>query len=104
MVRYKVKEVKLDGDQVGIILEGKPKILDKEMDDSFAVWIPAEEYQNMTMAQITDKLKEEIQRRVEYLEQIELEKQQKEEQYKDTVDMTSELVKATELETGGDNG
>jgi len=97
MVGYKIREVKLDGDQVEIILEGKPEILGKEIDDGFAVWIPADDYNKMTIEELTNKLKQEVTNRIKFLEQTEKEKQEKESQYRNTADMTTGVIKSIDV-------
>ena len=109
MAKYKVAEVRLEGDQIGIILSGKVKFDDgTEQDDGFAVWIPADEYKNMTVEQINQRLKREVKERIKFLKRLKKEKEEKEKKHKETIEMTSELVKALEIEdtekSGGGEG
>ena len=98
MTKYKVREVRLEGDQVGIVLEGKAKFDDgTEQDDGFAVWVPADEYKNMTIDQIKQRLKQEVKERKKFLANLKKEKEEKEKKHKETVEMTNELVKALEI-------
>jgi len=98
MAKYKVTDVRLEGDQVGIILEGKVKFDDEtEHNDGFAVWIPADEYKNMTIDQIKERLKQEVMKRKKFLANLKKEKEEKEKKHKEAIQMTSELVKALEI-------
>ena len=99
MAKYKVTEVRLEGDQVGIVLEGKVKFDDEtEHNDGFAVWIPADEYKNMTIDQIKQRLKQEVKERKKFLANLKKEKEEKEKKHKEAVEATAELVKALEIE------
>jgi len=105
VAKYKVAEVRLEGDQVGIILSGKVKFDDgTEQDDGFAVWIPADEYKNMTIDQIKERLKQEVKERIKFLKRLKKEKEEKEKKYKEAIEMTSELVKALEIEDTEEGG
>ena len=99
MTKYKVREVRLEGDQVGITLEGKVKFDDgTEQDDGFAVWVPADEYKNMTIDQIKQRLKQEVKERKKFLANLKKEKEEKEKKHKEAIEATAELVKALEIE------
>jgi len=107
MAKYKVTDVRLEEDQVGIVLEGKVKFDDgTEQDDGFAVWIPADEYKNMTIDQIKQRLKQEVKERKKFLANLKKEKEEKEKKHKEAVEATAELVKALEIEDteGGEGG
>jgi len=107
MTKYKISDIRLEGDQVGIVLEGKVKFDDgTEQDDGFAVWIPADEYKNMTIKQIKQRLKQEVKERKKFLANLKKEKEEKEKKHKEVVEATVELVKALEIEDteGGEGG
>lgn len=105
MAKYRVREIKLEGDQVGIILEGTMTFGDgTEIEDGFAVWIPADEYKNMTIDQIKERLKREVKNREEYIKALKKEKDEKEKAYKDTVKAKEKDVKAIEIDTSATEG
>ena len=99
MTKYKVREVRLDGDQVGIVLEGKVKLDDNtELDDGFAVWPPAEEFNNMSKKELKKLLEQHVKDRVRFLKQIHSEKVKKEEKHKEKVDKVKEELEGMEIE------
>jgi len=98
VAKYKVTEVKLEEDQVGIILSGKVKLDDDtEVDDGFAVWLPAEEFNSMSKKELKRLLEQHVKDRVRFLKQIHNEKAEKEGKHKDKVDKIREQIKDMEI-------
>jgi len=99
MAKYKVTEVRLEGDQVGIILSGKVKLDDDtEVDNGFAVWLPAGEFNSMSKKELKKLLKQHVKERVRFLKQIHNEKAEKERKHKDKVDKIRKQIKDMEVE------
>jgi len=104
VARYKIVDVRVDGDQVGIVLEGKWKYKDKEMDDGFAVWIPLDEFKklfdeegNFNKKALVGFLRERIKERVKFLVQAHEEWEARESRHKEAVNKVKEAFKDIEI-------
>jgi len=104
VAKYKIVDVRVDGDQVGIILEGKWKYKDKEMDDGFAVWIPLDEFKkffdekgNFDKKALMELLRERIKERVKFLVQTHKEWEARESRHKGMTDKVKEAFKDIEI-------
>jgi len=104
MPKYKVVDIRLDGDQVGIVLEGKWKWKDQEMDDGFAVWLPLDEFKgffdeegNLDKDALLEFLKERVKERFAFLKQVHEERESRESAHKGLIEKVKEKLKDTEV-------
>lgn len=104
MPKYKVVDIRLDGDQVGIVLEGKWKYKDKEMDDGFAIWVSIDDFKkffdeegNLDRDALLEFLKERVKERFAFLKQVHEERESRESAHKVLIEKIREKLKDTEV-------
>ena len=105
MAKYKIVDVRLDGDQVGIVLEGKWKWKDKEIDDGFAIWMTIDEFKqlldeggNINKDTLKQILAGKVRERLQFLKQIHAEREAKEKEHKSKIEKVKEVIKDLEVE------
>jgi len=109
MAKYKIVDIRLDGDQVGIVLEGKWKWKDKEIDDGFAIWVPVSEFKklldeegNIDRDALKQILAGKVKERLQFLKQIYMEREAREKEHKSKIEKVREAVKDLEVEDSSD--
>lgn len=74
---YKVNEIRMEDDQVGVVLMGKVKVDDNvEVDDGFTIWFSLEEFNNLDEKELRKIIERKIRERIELLKEFYKSKQQ----------------------------
>ena len=68
---YKVSEIRMEDDQVGVVLMGKVKNDDNvEVDDGFTIWFSLEEFNNLDEKELRKIIKRKIRERIKLVKEF----------------------------------